>query len=177
MKANRLLAENITTLLKGRGQKQKDLADWCGHSQVWIGAILSGKRDARLQDIDRMADFFGIATYQLFQPGISTLTERRLMERRAGRERRIGYPQRGMHIAERDIYMHRHSKKDAHVSAAPPPTPAAAELKRAIADFERRANDLLVRAEAGGQAASPRGRLTATPPRRRAAGRSDPPKV
>lgn len=97
MKASRLLAENVTALLKARGQKQKDLAQWCRHSEVWISAILAGKREAQVKDLDRIADFFGLATYQLFQPGISPLTERRVgPDRRSGSDRRIGQAQRAM---------------------------------------------------------------------------------
>lgn len=39
---------------------------------------------------DRIADFFGVETYQLLQPGVASLTERRKAERRNGRERRVG---------------------------------------------------------------------------------------
>ena len=45
-----------------------------------------------LKYLDRIADFFGIATYQLLQPGISPLTERRSgLDRRLGRDRRISH--------------------------------------------------------------------------------------
>lgn len=104
MKAQRLLAENIAALLRERGQKQKDLAAWCRHSEVWISAILSGKRSAHLKDLDRIADFFGIATYQLFQPGISRFTERRKgVERRTGHDRRVGHAFRIMGDVASDI--------------------------------------------------------------------------
>lgn len=97
MRADRMLAENIVALLNGRGQKQKDLASWCGHTETWISSILRGERHFRVLDYDKIADFFGIAVYQLFQPGISALTERRKgRDRRAGRERRISHAQREM---------------------------------------------------------------------------------
>ena len=49
----------------------------------------SPERGVPLKHLDRIADFFGIATYQLLQPGISPLTERR-----SGRERRTGHDRR-----------------------------------------------------------------------------------
>jgi transcriptional regulator with XRE-family HTH domain len=88
MTARRLFAENLAALLKARGMKQKDLAQWCHHSEVWISSILAGKRDVQLKDLDRIADFFGYSPYQLFQPGIARSSERRVGERRTGRDRR-----------------------------------------------------------------------------------------
>lgn len=99
-----MLAENIGALLKARGQKQKDLAGWCRHSEVWISAILAGKRVAHMKDLDRIADFFALATYQLFQPGISQVTERRSRkERRSGHDRRVGHAFRMMGETASDI--------------------------------------------------------------------------
>lgn len=104
MKAQSLIAQNISTLLRGRGQKQKDLAMWCHHSEVWISAILAGKREIQFKDLDRIADFFGLATYQLLQPGIAPLTERRKThDRRNGKDRRISAAQRTMMTFAGDI--------------------------------------------------------------------------
>jgi hypothetical protein len=47
------------------------------------------ERNLPLKYLDRIADFFGLATYQLFQPGISARYERRKAERRTGRDRRV----------------------------------------------------------------------------------------
>lgn len=94
MHAKRLLAENIRSLLKGRGQTQHDLAMWCRNSDVWLSFILSGKRGVSLEDLDRIADFFGLHTYELFLPGVSHLTERRTVQRRSGLERREGHKER-----------------------------------------------------------------------------------
>lgn len=99
MKATFLLRQNIRALLRARGQKDSDLAQWCKKSRAWISKILAEDRDDRtkvrelnVRDLDRIADFFGLATYQLFQPGISPLTERRSgHDRRSGRDRRIGH--------------------------------------------------------------------------------------
>jgi hypothetical protein len=98
LRAELLLAHNVRALLKARGQKPHDLAFYFHRSDAWISKILNAefaidpkdKRGLRVVDLDRLADFFGLATYQLFAPGISPLTERRGgRERRTGRDRRI----------------------------------------------------------------------------------------
>ena len=97
MKANLLLKHNIDTLLKARHQTRRDLAAWVRQSldpkkiDPWISQIFTNPdREFQMKYLDRMADFFGIAVYQLFQPGISPLTERRSgTERRQRSDRRI----------------------------------------------------------------------------------------
>lgn len=82
---------NIDTLLRARGQTRRDLAQWCRRTDAWIGKIMTVEsREFPMKYFDRIADFFGIATYQLLQPGISPLTERRKStDRRSGQDRRI----------------------------------------------------------------------------------------
>ena len=91
MNANALLKANVDALLRARGQYRKDLAQWCHHSESWISKIFRNPRKHMpSQYLDRIADFFGLATYQLFQPGITGAAERRRSTpRRSGRERRI----------------------------------------------------------------------------------------
>lgn len=101
LKAPYILAQNIKSLLTARHQTAKSLAVWCRHSEPWIGKFLAGKREVQLRDLDRIADFFGLATYQLFQPGISPLTERRKgRDRRGGRDRRVSNAFREMKLAD-----------------------------------------------------------------------------
>jgi len=96
MKALPLLKHNIDTILKARHLTRRDLAQWVRQSMnnkiidPWISHIF-GKPDAEFQMkyLDRIAEFFGLPVYQLFQPGISALTERRKSNRRTGRDRRI----------------------------------------------------------------------------------------
>lgn len=88
-RADRLLVANLQELLRRRGWKQKALARWCGKTETWISQILALKRRVLMDDLDRIADFFGYAPYQLFQPGIGSGTERRQRERRSGKERRV----------------------------------------------------------------------------------------
>lgn len=96
MLASNLLKRNIDDLLRLRGYTHKDLAQWCRRSESWISKIYRHtNRGIPLKYLDRIADFFGLATYQLFQPGISPLTERRSgHDRRSGRDRRISHAQR-----------------------------------------------------------------------------------
>lgn len=91
LKASELLKHNIDALLRARGQTKPELARYCRRSRSWLDKIFSeDRREVPLKYLDRVADFFGIATYQLFQPGISPLTERRVStDRRAGHDRRI----------------------------------------------------------------------------------------
>jgi hypothetical protein len=96
MQANLLLKTNIDALLRARGQTRKDLAMWCRRSESWISkAFRDPNRSIPLRYFDRIADFFGLATYQLFQPGITPYTERRSgKERRSGMERRLSHVER-----------------------------------------------------------------------------------
>lgn len=96
MKAIYLLKQNIDTLLRARGQSQHDLAVWCRRTDAWLSKILREsagegrkERGLPLKYLDRIADFFGLSAFQLFQPGIAPLTERRRAERRSGQDRRI----------------------------------------------------------------------------------------
>jgi transcriptional regulator with XRE-family HTH domain len=88
-----VLRRNLEALLKARGQTQHDLAQWCRRSDPWLSKILdeNANRGLPLKYLDRIADFFGIATYQLFQPGITPLLERRKGERRRGLDRRVAH--------------------------------------------------------------------------------------
>jgi hypothetical protein len=96
VRADRLLRQNIDALLRARHQTRHDLAMWCRRSDAWLSKILSEtetnnqKRSVPLKYLDRIADFFGLSVYQLFQPGIGPLTERRKHgDRRGGRDRRL----------------------------------------------------------------------------------------
>ncbi len=88
--ATELVKQNIRALLKVREAKARDLAFACGKSESWLSQIL---RDPtrRLPSIhfDKIADFFGIAVYQLFVPGIA-VERRSHRDRRTHHERRIG---------------------------------------------------------------------------------------
>jgi hypothetical protein len=92
IRANIVMKRNIEALLRARGFQQKALAQWCRRSESWLSKALSD--DARvipMRHYDRIADFLGVAVYQLFQPGINPILERRVgSDRRATPERRAG---------------------------------------------------------------------------------------
>lgn len=87
------LRYNIESLLRTRGHTQRDLAFFLKRHPTTINKFMKGTRELQFADLDKIADFFGLATYQLFQPGISPLTERR-----DGRERRSGHERRLSHV-------------------------------------------------------------------------------
>jgi transcriptional regulator with XRE-family HTH domain len=94
-KALFIARENIRTLLQARNETQTLLARYCGHDKSWLNKFLNEGRGVQIGDLDKVAAFFGIEVYQLFQPGITRLTERRSQaDRRLGHERRIGHTNR-----------------------------------------------------------------------------------
>lgn len=94
LRADHLLVENIRTLLSVRGLDDSALSVWCGHKPAWISKILSKQRGIPVKELGKIADFFGLTVSQLFQPGISPLTERRRNQRRRGDDRRSGNDRR-----------------------------------------------------------------------------------
>lgn len=111
LRANHLLKKNIDSMLKARGQSRRELAMWTlrtthqNRADSWISHIFGAKgyddREIQIKYLDRIADFFGVSVYQLFQPGISHLTERRKhTDRRAGTDRRISATPRGLPTTE-----------------------------------------------------------------------------
>lgn len=94
LRAEVLLAENIRALLAARGLDAQALAMWCGHKPSWISKVIAGSRGVQTRDLGKIADFFGLTISQLFQHGISPLTERRRVERRSPHSRRSGEDRR-----------------------------------------------------------------------------------
>lgn len=94
IRADKLLIENIRTLLHHRGIDQQSLARWCGHEPAWINKILKGERGLQMKELGCVADFFGLRADQLLSPGISPLLERRRAQRRSARDRRSGIERR-----------------------------------------------------------------------------------
>ena len=171
MKAPQLLAENISGLLRLRCMNQHDLAQWCRKSDVWLSYFLSGKREIQLADLDRIADGLGVATYQLFQPGIVGSAERRRGERRSGQERRISHATRVMMATSAEIDAHHPRRKGPHVVVA---SPLMAALDHAAAEHAKRIDAIISRfTEPRHEASTARGKVATPRPRSRAAGRSD----
>jgi transcriptional regulator with XRE-family HTH domain len=84
-----LIVENIRGLLEAQGKNQGALAFALGKDRSWVNKILNGRRGLDVSELNGIADFFHIETYQLLQPGITHRTERRSgTDRRSGRDRR-----------------------------------------------------------------------------------------
>jgi transcriptional regulator with XRE-family HTH domain len=151
------------------------LAFALGKSRSWITRFLNGQRqELQISDLDRIADFFGKETYQLFQPGNSFVTERRLSirDRRTGEDRRVGHAYRAMLTTSHAIEAHRSHGKGRHADVVA--APLAEKLKRLAAAYERDLGALLTEAtKSRGQNATPRGTVAGPHARRRAVRRSD----
>lgn len=96
MKAQYIIVQNIRALLVARGAAAKDLAFFAGHQPAWLSKILSGERGIQCEDVDKIADFFGLTAADMFSYGIAPLLERRKAERRVNLgDRRQGERRQG----------------------------------------------------------------------------------
>lgn len=156
VQAHILIKQNVSALLRIRHKKAKDLAQYCHRSESWISKILSEpRRQFPYKYLDRMADFLGVSTYQLLQPGFTQESERRSgFDRRRAKERRINDALRGMLPTAELIESLRPLRKGASVVVASSPIELA--LKRLTADYEKHVAALL-------QAAAHAGQQTPTP--------------
>jgi len=161
MKAARRLAENVVELLGRERFSQHDLAQWCRKSDPWVSQFLRGERNWQLDDLDRVADMFGLQTYQLFIPGISARSERRVgLERRSRKDRRVGQARQFMMNTAKEIDGKHPRRRSPDVLAA---SEHDAAIKRLSADFERKIAALLqAAADTGQQTPTPRAKI-ATP--------------
>lgn len=112
-----MLARNIQALLRARGHDMAGLAAFCRHGTPWISKILAGDRNVQVNDLGKIADFFGLTVPDLFQYGIDPLLERRrtarrVSERRSGEDRRTKTQKRDsawVHPEDEAAYRKRHS--------------------------------------------------------------------
>lgn len=162
MKAGRRLAENVVELLERHHLTQHDLAQWCRKSDPWVSQFLRGERNWQLDDLDRVADCFGLQTYQLFLPGVSQRTERRSgVDRRSVKERRVGQARQFMMTTAKEIDGKHPRRRHPDVVS---PSAIETAIKRLTSDFEKRLTALL-------QAAAQPGHETPTPRKKVAAAR------
>jgi transcriptional regulator with XRE-family HTH domain len=90
---------NVDSLLLHRKQKKADLAMAMRIDPSTLTKFLNGTREIQFHHLDGMAGFFGMSAYQLFQPGISPLLERRsVKDRRMGIDRRQAHRDRLAHV-------------------------------------------------------------------------------
>lgn len=107
MKSRYLLIQNIRALQRARGTSDRALAMFCGHSGAWLSKTLKtdgnlkDHREMALEDVDKVADFFGLTAADLFSYGIAPLLERRRRERRGGAQDRRQGERRRQSSAER----------------------------------------------------------------------------
>lgn len=94
LKAQLILAHNITALLRARHASKRGLAFFCGHEPPWLSKVLTGERGVQSEDLDKIADFFGLTVADLFTYGISPKLERRKAERRSPLDRRANQDRR-----------------------------------------------------------------------------------
>lgn len=176
LKALYLLRTNIRSLLNARKEDQKTLAEWCGHDKSWINKFLNEGRGMQMQDLDRIATFFGLEAYQLFQPGISILTERRhSADRRGGRERRIGHAGRNLASLRTELDKLPHPQRAHGVSASARTASVVPEsVQRILATAERQIAEIY--AELRGQNAATGTHGAELPKRRRTVRRPTDPK-
>lgn len=98
MKASAILKENIRIFMKIRGINARQLARAVRQTydpkvDSWMSKMLKNPtREIPLKYLDKIASELGVTVYQLFQPGHSSVSERRSgFPRRSGRDRRIAH--------------------------------------------------------------------------------------
>lgn len=98
MKASVVLKENIRVFMKLRGINARQLARAVRQTydpkvDSWMSKMLKHPaREIPLKYLDKIASELGVTVYQLFQPGHSSVSERRSgVPRRTGRDRRIAH--------------------------------------------------------------------------------------
>lgn len=175
LRAVNQLRENIKACLHRRHEEQKSLAFAAKIDPSTLSKFLRGEREIQLANLDDVADFLGLEPYELFHPRISPLTERRLMQRRSGRERREGHDAREVRTLMAEVVAkHPRTAKGRRPEG---PVVERTALHQLVEDFERRAAALISQAELRRQAPVPRRARADLPERDRAVGRPDDPKV
>lgn len=78
----------MSDLLHHSGRTRKDFAIYLGKQPSWATEFFQGRHGIPLKQLDRVARFFGVSVPQLFEIDGYRFRERRLGERRGGKERR-----------------------------------------------------------------------------------------
>lgn len=174
LKSLHILRQNVNSLLGARKESASLLAQYLGfkHRSSMTKFLKNNRAGFEMWRLDKLADFFGLPVYQLFQPGISRLTERRSgFDRRTGQERRVGHAGRLLsHLQEELNKVPRLASTrgaDQHGPRAVPPA-----LSAIVADFERKVAAFYA-AQSREQDASPRRKIAGAPKTRRSPRGSD----
>jgi transcriptional regulator with XRE-family HTH domain len=92
--AAELLRRRLAALLQFSGRTRKDFAIYLGKQPSWATEYFQGRHGMTLKDLDRAARFFGVSVPQLFEIDGYRFRDRRIAQRRSGRERRTGIDRR-----------------------------------------------------------------------------------
>lgn len=137
-----VLATNIKALLRQSGLEQKDLAQWCRHSDPWVSEFLNHQGGWTIKELGRIADLFRLEPYQLFVPGIGAY-DRRRKERRVSADRRIGPKERILQELAADVDAARAASPSYATNFAAPAESRHEELRQLITEFADRLAPLL----------------------------------
>ena len=88
--AKDVLRRKISDLLARDDRQQIELARYLGYQPSWVTDVLKGRHGVSLDDLDRIARFFGVSVPQLFELDGSRFRDLRRGERRSGQDRRKG---------------------------------------------------------------------------------------
>src|SRR5688572_16261056 len=92
--AEEWLRRNVVELMRFYRMRQATLAEKIGRSQSWLSRRLSGKpwdqggSRFQFEDLDKLADVFGVSPAELLQPKYGEWDRRTGHERRSGTDRR-----------------------------------------------------------------------------------------
>lgn len=79
-----ILRRRVDALLHHSGKSRKELALYVGKQPSWTTDFLLGHNGLKLQDLDKIARFFGISVPSLFELDGYRFRDRRRSQRRAG---------------------------------------------------------------------------------------------
>jgi len=128
LKALHILRSNVRGLLLKRKESEALLATCLGfkHRSSLNKFLNSERAGFQMWRLDRLAAFFGLPVYQLFQPGITPLTERREgKDRRSGHDRRVGHAHRAAAAVAHEITARRPRLRSSLAADTQAPRPKA----------------------------------------------------
>jgi transcriptional regulator with XRE-family HTH domain len=67
MKARMLLAKNLRSLRKARGQSQEEFADTAGFHRTYVSQIERGLVNVTIDNVQRLAEVFNVEIHELLQ--------------------------------------------------------------------------------------------------------------
>ena len=67
-KARELIAQNVRALRRVRGMTQEDLAGAAEIDRSYVSEIENAKFSASADLVEKLADVFGVAIYEMFHP-------------------------------------------------------------------------------------------------------------